>query len=289
MVFDRRPEEVFSDVISRGLETLKTTIDGVTQALRTGDEAIRDLDDALTGSRPKFGETPQETFVNILDMLHSTLEDAKEKGSAAAEPVVQHAREILTRINSAEPGWRPAPVGVHSSADVFRMALRDLRGSNAIIRLAQGRGSLDDLQGLSAWADDVKDRIDQLKPSTTAQAATEPVQEKAPKVQEKAPKAPAKKSKKDTTPKVAPNQAAVRYALAVAEEYTLQGRMYGDDKVKGWAKEFADGKISEEQWISRLTTHAAAEKDNIDDILERATQRINRENDANKESQPEER
>lgn len=282
MVFDKRPEEIFSEVISRGLETLKTTIDGVTQALRTGDEAIRDLDDALTGSRPKFGETPQETFVNILDMLHGTLEDAKEKGSAAAEPVVQHAREILTRINAAEPGWRPAPVGVHSSADVFRMALRDLRGSNAIIRLAQGRGSLDDLQGLSAWADDVKDRIDQLKAPAAPQAATEPSQEKAPK-------APAKKSKKDTTPKVAPDQAAVRYAQAIAEEYTLQGRMVGDDKVKGWAKEFADGKISEEQWISRLTTHAAAGKDNIDDILERATQRINRENDANKKSQPEEK
>jgi hypothetical protein len=73
----------------------------------------------------------------------------------------------------------------------------------------------------------------------------------------------------------------VRLALAVAEEY-------GDDKVKGWAQEFAGGKISEQQWISRFTTHAAAERGNIDDVLARAEQRMAREDNARKESPTEE-
>jgi len=59
----------------------------------------------------------------------------------------------------------------------------------------------------------------------------------------------------------------VSFALAVAEEY-------GDPKVKGWAQELADGKISEKQWVSRLTSHAAATRKNLDDVMTRVEQRI---------------
>ncbi len=275
MVFEQRPDEIFSDVVSRGLETIKNTISGVTDIIRSGDETLRELDDALTGSRPRFGETPQETFTNVLDMLHGTLEEAKEQRSANVDTVVQKARGILTRINEAEPAWRPAPLGRETPSQLFRAALRDLRGSNSMIRLAQGAGTLDDLNGLAKWADDLKGRIDQLRQPVAPEAAPQPAKASTPK-------APTKKSKKDTTPKAAPEADAVRFAQAVAEEY-------GGDEVKGWAKDFSDGKISEKQWISRLTTHAAAKKDSIEDILEKANQRIAREDNANKEPQPEEK
>jgi len=162
-----------------------------------------------------------------------------------------------------------------TASDSFRLALRDLRGSNSLVRLAQGRGTVEDLNGLAGWADDLKTRIDSMKSPASSQKvqASSPSETTRPK---------AKKTKKDTTPKTTPNPDEVRFAHAVAEEY-------GDNKVKGWAKEYADGKISEQQWVSRLTTHAAGERESLDEILERANQRIARENDANKETQPEEK
>lgn len=274
MVFDQRPDELFAEVVQRGLTIFKATIEGVSQVIRTGDGTIRELDDALTGSRPRYGETPQESFMTVLDMLHGTVQDAREKDSATAASVVQKAREILARINAVEPAWRPGPLGTKTPADVFRTALRDLRASNSMIRMAQGAGSLDDLKGLSDWADDVNDRIEQMKPSLTApRATTSPEKAEVPSA-EAAPKAKGKRAKKDTTPKTVPQPEEVAFANAVAEEF-------GDKEVKGWAQEFADGKISESQWINRLTTHAAATRDSLDDVLARAEQRVARERNAN--------
>lgn len=274
MVFEQRPDELFAEVVQRGLSTFKATVEGVSQVIRTGDETLRELDDALTGSRPRFGETPQESFMNVLDMLHGTLEDAREKQSAAAASVVQKAREILGRINAIEPAWRPGPLSRTTPADLFRAALRDLRASNSMIRMAQGIGTLDDLKALSDWADDVKDRIEQMKPSLTApRVTTGPEKAEEPQA-EAAPKTKVKRAKKDTTPKAKPEDDAVAFAQAVAEEF-------GDKEVKGWVQEFADGKISESQWINRLTSHAAATRESLDDVLARAEQRVARERNAN--------
>lgn len=270
MVFDRSPDEMFRDVTQNALDVFKTAVEGaktaiggVSEMIKSGDSTLKELDDALTGGRPKFGEQPQETFTNVLEMLHGTLEDAREKQSADSASVVQKAREILSRINQVEPAWRPAPMGMNTLSDVFRGALRDLRGSSSLLRLAQGQGTIDDLKGLSEWADDLKKRLEKVQ---NAPAAAE-----APATPAAAPsKAKAKKPKKDTTPKAKPDDQAVTFALAVAEEY-------GDAKVKGWAQEFAKGKISEAQWQSRLTNHAAADRENIDDVIERALARVARE------------
>jgi hypothetical protein len=288
MVFDHSPDEIFREVVQRGLDTFKSAIEGakgaigdISAVIRTGDETLRDLDDALTGGRPKFGEPPQETFTNILEMLHGTLADAREKQSAAAASVVQKSREILNRINLVEPAWRPGPMSMTTMNDVFRGAMRDLRASNSLIRLAQGQGTLDDLKGLSDWADDLKGRLNQVTDKTEAVIApaasesTSAESEKPNATRRAAPSKPrAKKAKKDTTPKSKADPQAVTFALAVAEEY-------GDNKVKEWAQEFADGKISEAQWQSRLTNHAAAVRDNLDDVFERALARVAKERDAN--------
>jgi hypothetical protein len=281
MVFDRSPDEMFRDATQNAVDVLKTAIEGaksaigeVSDIIKTGDNTLRDLDDALTGGRPRFGEMPQETFMNVLEMLHGTLEDAREKQSATSTTVVQKARSILNRINDVEPPWRQPPMGMNTVSDVFRAALRDLRGSQSLIKLAQGQGSLDDLKGLSEWADDLKGRLSKVEGA--AESMVSPAQGEAPKAKPAAEKTKpkAKRAKKDTTPKKKGDPKAVAFAQAVAEEY-------GDDKVKGWAQDFAEGKISESQWVSRLTSHAAASRNDIDDVVARAEARMAREQDAN--------
>jgi len=157
------------------------------------------------------------------------------------------------------------------------MSLRDLRGSQYLLRLAQGSGTLDDLDSLTKWADEISDRVGktqqviaQPKPSVTpVEAASEPREAVLVPVPVEKPKSTAKK-KRDTTPKNKANPEDIAFAHAVAEEM-------GDNKVKGWAQEFADGKLSEKQWISRLTNHAAAARETLDDVFARATERMAKE------------
>lgn len=274
MVFDRRPDEMLLDMTQNALDGLKNTIQMVTSGIQTIDEGVRSVDDALTGSRPKFGEPPAETFMGVLDMLHGTLEEAREKGSATNSVVVQNARQILTRINEAEPASKPAPAGLRTANDIFRVALRDLRGSTALIRLAGGQGSVNDLEGLSKWADDLNARLEQLKPPAAptpaleaAQTATEAPPETETAPAKRPPSKPPRKTKRDTTPKQPPSDADIVFARAVSEELN-------DEKVTRWFGEFEKGKISEAQWISRLTNHCAATRETLDDVFERAGTRL---------------
>ncbi|KKK47285.1 hypothetical protein LCGC14_3156770, partial [marine sediment metagenome] len=69
------------------------------------------------------------------------------------------AREILGKVTKAEPAWRPAPAMMRTVNDIIRMSLRDLRGSQNLFRLAQGNGTLDDLDSLTKWADEISDRV----------------------------------------------------------------------------------------------------------------------------------
>ena len=84
MVFDRRPDEVFMEVTQRALEVFKSSVQTISTTIRSGDDMLGEMNDALTGGRPRFGETPTETFENVFSMLTATLEDArKEVGRSA--------------------------------------------------------------------------------------------------------------------------------------------------------------------------------------------------------------
>lgn len=297
MVSDKRLDEVLTDLARIGIGTFKRLTEGVTEVLRTGDVAIKDLDSALTGGPAPVTELAEQSYLEILALVQAATQEAREHGSATAPVVVQRAREILGRVTRAEPAWRPGPSMVRTVNDVFRMALRDLRASQSLLKLAGGQGGLDDLESLTKWADEFSQRIDKTQkvlaqpkrpgeqpaPATTEAEAAAPQPETAtpqpeaatapartlPPLPVPAPKPKAKK-KRNTTPKKKGNPEDIAFALAVAQEM-------GDTKVKDWAQQFADGKLSEKQWISRLTNHAAAGRDTLDDVFARATQRIARE------------
>ena len=276
MVSGKLPAEQVAGVVSRGLETLQSLLGGVTDVIRAGDSTVKELDGALTG-RPSAGpSTPEQSFLEVVALMQGAVEEARETGSATSASVVQRAREVLGRATRDEPSWRPGPSLVRTANDVFRTALRDLRASQNLLKLAQGNGSLNDLEQLSGWAEEVTDRLRSVqamvkepKPGIAAAEAT-PVAEVNPAPAAPAP-APAAKTprKRNTTPKAKGSPEEIAFAQAVAEEL-------GDTKVKGWAQEFADGKISEKQWVSRLTGSAAAKRDSLDDVFDRAQARMTR-------------
>ncbi|MBA7607434.1 hypothetical protein ES703_14593 [subsurface metagenome] len=284
MVMEGDPRQFLEDIVRTGLETFKSTVEGITTVLRTGDSAIRDLDGALTGVPAPHGETSEQTFVEVMALMQGAMQEAREHGAATADAVVQRARQILGRVSQAEPAWRPGPSIVRSANDMIRVALRDLRASNNLLKLAQGQGSLDDLEGLTKWADDFSERIGITRevvaqPKRSGQAPAPATVQEVPAPTPQAPTTTLppvvtatkpKRKKRDTTPKTKGNPQDTAFAKAVAEEM-------GDLKIKQWAQDFADGKISEKQWVSRLTNHAAAGYDNLEDIFARATERMARE------------
>jgi len=271
MVSDNRPDKVLADVVRTGIETFKSVIEGVTSVIRAGDGTIRDLDSALTGAPAPELNNPEQSFLEVVAMMQAAMEEARAKGTANNPGVVQRSKEILGKVTRAEPAWRPGPALIRTANDVIRISLRDLRASQYLLRLAQGTGTLDNL---TKWADDISERIGltreviaQPKPSLTPVApATEPQEAVLVPVPVSNPKAKPKK-KRNTTPKKKANPADIAFAKAVAEEM-------GDTKVNEWAAQFESGKISEKQWISRLTNHASASRDSLDDVFARATERM---------------
>ena len=274
MVSDNRPDKVLADVVRTGIETFKSVIEGVTSVIRAGDGTIRDLDSALTGAPAPELNNPEQSFLEVVALMQAAMEEARSKGTANNPGVVQRSKEILGKVTRAEPAWRPGPALIRTANDVIRISLRDLRASQYLLRLAQGTGTLDDLDNLTKWADDISERIGltreviaQPKPSLTPVApATEPQEAVLVPVPVSNPKVKPKK-KRNTTPKKKANPADIAFAKAVAEEM-------GDTKVKEWADQFESGKISEKQWISRLTNHASSSRDSLDDVFARATERM---------------
>lgn len=277
MVMEEGPDKVLANILRTGIETFKSAVEGITSIIRTGDYTIRDLDSALTGGPAPEASNPEQAFLEVVALMQAALEEARMKGTASNPGVVQRSREILGKVTKAEPAWRPAPISIRGVNDLIRMALRDLRGSEYLLRLAQGTGTLDDLESLTKWADELSDRagktqqvVAQPKP---AKMPVEPVSEAQEPVLVPVPvETPKKKTRKkrDTTPKKKANPEDIAFAQAVAEEM-------GDTKVKGWAQDFAEGKISEKQWVSRLTNHAAATRESLDDVFARATERMAKE------------
>jgi len=277
MVSEGGPEKALADIVRTGLETFKSAIEGVTAVIRTGDYTLRDLDSALTGVPATEPTNPEQSFLEIVALMQSAMEEARSTGTATAPAVIQRSREILGKVTKAEPTWRPAPTMIRTINDLIRTALRDLRGSEHLIKLAQGTGTLEDLESLTTWADEFSERFDKTRqviqqpkrPVTPPEPATGPQEPVLVPVPVSKTKAQPKK-KRDTTPKKKGNPEDIAFANAVAEEM-------GDNKVKEWAQQFADGKISEKQWVTRLTNHAAAARESLDDVFARATERMAKE------------
>jgi len=165
MAENRHPGEFFQEAVLRGLDTIKSVVEGVTSALRVSDGALQQLDQAMitNPANQAKDEPPESTLIKVLAIMRSAMEEARQTGSVRSDPVVGRAKQILKNVTAAEPSWRTGPTIVNTTTDMARLALRDLRASNSLVKLATGQGEIDDLEGLMAWANEITNRVDNVQ------------------------------------------------------------------------------------------------------------------------------
>ena len=269
------------EMLQQGLGLFGQGVSAVAQVLKSGDAAVREVDGALTGgtNRPQQSPLPnapseEQVTHQVAALVRLAREEATRSGDPRAPGVMARFREAMRLLFQL-----PLPVADTGLSDIMpspmeaaRMGLRDLRGSMAMVRLANGTGSLADVEEVARFADEVAGRL-QHGAQAPQGAAGEPTAGHAP-----APTVPAKatgtrRRAAKRRRKATPETAAVSFARAVAEEMA-------DAQVKEWAEEFATGKINESTWVSRLTEHAAETRESLDDVLARVQARMRRESSA---------
>lgn len=262
-----------SDTLRQALGLFGQGVSAVAQVLRSGDAAVREVDSALTGGTPRPPQEPshgteEQVARQVAVLLRQGKDEAARSGDPTAPGVMARFREamrLLFRLPlpAAEAGMSdlmPSPV------EAVRTGLRDLRGSMALVRLANGTGSLADVEEVARFAEDLAGRLQQgaqvlSRPSIEQPAARSAAAAQAP--------SPAKQARgRGTRGKRQPgNPSAATFAKAMAEEM-------GDPEVKRWAGELARGRISEDQFIDRWGRKAAeGNHGNPEELLERVKKR----------------
>jgi hypothetical protein len=155
-----------------------------------------------------------------------------------------------------------------SPSDVLRTALKNLRGSMALVRLANGGGSVDDVEEVARFAEELAGQLQPGHPA--AHPVTEPTEARptaVPRSAARPAKARPKGAGRGRKKKEPPNPSAVAFARAMGEEM-------GDATVKRWAEDLAAAKITEDQFIDRWSKKAGQGKSaDPETLLARAKQR----------------
>ena len=242
------------DAVRQGLGVFGQGVNTIAQVLRSGDAALKEVDGALTGGSPSPSPGPsqplgreQQLAQRVVSLVQQGGEAAKRAGDPKTPTATARFQETMRLLFQqsfpvAEAGLSdlmPAPL------DVLRMALKNLRGSVALVRLANGAGSLDDLEEVARSAEELSDQLKPALPS--ARTAAEPAAARPAAIPHSAPrpaKARAKGTGKGRKKKEPPNPSAVAFARAMGEEM-------GDATVKRWAEDLAAAKITEDQFIDR--------------------------------------
>lgn len=281
------PREVtkgIGDMVTQGLGLLGQGVNSIAQILHAGDSAVRQVDGALHGSPspvpvpPTQAASEEQVAQQVASLIREGGQEASSSGNPQGPGVVSRFQEALRTLfqlplsgsleNLAD--MLPSPM------DMLRSGLRDLRGSMALVRLANGMGTLADVQEVANYAEVVANRVQALQAPVVAPAAPPAPPRRPPAAPAAAPTEPARRAPRKRTPRGTsqrssrrkkPDEADAAFAQAVAEEL-------GDDQVKGWAQEYSDGKMTEAQWIKKHTEHAAATRDSLDDVYQRAAVRV---------------
>lgn len=145
--------ESLNEFLRKGLETVGSVVDTANAVTRSMDGSIVSIDQALRGSTPP--SSPEQAWENIMAHLRSAKELARG-GYAGSPAVAQKAREILSIVNQV-PKSKPSDIKTRN--DMLCLSIRDLRGSQALMQLASGRGTIEDIDRLIGWMSDISGRV----------------------------------------------------------------------------------------------------------------------------------
>ena len=260
------------DAVRQGLGVFGQGVNTIAQVLRSGDAALKEVDGALTGGTASAAPgssralgPEQQLAQRVVSLVKQGGEAAKRAGDPKTPTATARFQETMRLLFQQS---FPVEAGLSdlmpSPSDVLRLALKNLRGSMALVRLANGAGSVEDVEEVARFAEELGD---QLQPS---HAATEPMGAHPTVVPPSAPrpaKARPKGAGRGKRKKEPPNPSAVAFARAMGEEM-------GDATVKRLAEDLAAAKITEDQFIDRWSKKAGQGKGaNPETLLARAKQR----------------
>lgn len=273
------PAEVtkgISDVITKGLGLFGQGVNVVSQVLRHGDSAVKEMDGALTGGNPAppaaavaLGQASEEQVAQqVASLVREAGGEATATGNPQAPGAVGKFQEAMRRLFQLQIPTTPESLAdlVPTPIEMLRTGLKDFRGNMALVRLANGMGTLGDVQEVANYAEVVTGRIQALQVPVTA-AAPAPLSPAAPPV-ETAPAARPTSRRRGKPQRRKKRSKGVLFAEAVASEV-------GNPQVQAWQEEYAYGDITEEAWVNRLATWAEAQGyDSLDEIYDKAAARV---------------
>ena len=212
--------------------------------LRSTDAGLKEVDGALTGQRAKPAVAPPATETEAAERVVALVNQARglasRAGNAQAPPVVSRFEETLRLLYQVKLPTG-VPTGPASLTDMVRMGLRDLRGSMALVRLANGSGSMEDLEEVTHFTDSLVQRtqvvVQQPAAAPAAEAPAPARRRRTPTTTGRARAPRQRKGAKEPT-----NPSAVVFARSMGEEMD-------DARVRAWAEDMATGKLSEAQFI----------------------------------------
>ncbi len=294
------PTEVtknLSNIVGRGLGVVGQGVNSLAQILSSGDEALRKVDGALHGTPPptpvpnQAGASEEQVAQQVVTLIREGSRDASSTGDPqdpGAASRFQGALRSLFQLPLNAP-FEALSDMLPSPAAMLTSGLRDLRGSMALVRLANGMGTLNDVQVVASYADTVVGRVQGLHntfiapalapvPAPETQVSEEPAASPEPPAPEPAPAARRRRSSSRsrgpsgnvpdaTSPKTSRRKKSRSNGVRFAEQVAAD---VNDPQVTAWKDEYAYGDIDEQAWIEHLSTWAAeAGYDSLDPIFER--------------------
>ncbi len=276
----------FGDFVRAGLGVFGEGINTVAQVLQGGDSALRQIDGALQGrpANPPATATAQqratsegEVVERVVSLVRQGNQEATQASDAQAPGVVSSFQEAVSTLFQFQLPPSSGDI-LPSPMDMVRIGLRDLRGSMALVRVANGTGSLNDVAEVANFAEDLVGRVQHVAQGATQTATVEvpqgnPEPPPAPKKRRSA-KAKSPEAPSDGTPK-APRQRKKKPSKKEADFAALVAAELGNADVIQAADEYRKGNLTEPEWIANLS--ATAEEmglTSLDDILAQAEAKV---------------
>lgn len=266
------PLRGIEDLLQKGLGLFNGGVDQLSGAISAADTSVRKVDGSLTGAGSLPASNPQppqdgQVVGQVVALARQGQQAAQETGlqsPRAAESFQQLVRLIFNPSMARTDALQDL---LPSPAQTLQMGMRDLRGSVALVRLANGTGTPDDLVSVVGFAESLMGRVGALSPlAAPAAVASSP----APPVPAPA-EAPAgeKKPRKKRGPrkKKEPDPQTVALAQAVALEI-------GDAELTQAATDFAEGRLTEARFQKKMGNVAEEKGVDLDMMLNRATEKM---------------